>query len=179
MKCLSSRGKGSGQVVFPSLFINTQYEPGLTCSSSLQFSYLVKWPQLAKGPQNKILIKLQPDGLHRYQTILQSFRTIQTEQDKTRENAPQVVVPVLLGPDRQKLLFAGPGVISGFLCFPPPDSLHSSTPSTFLYRLPLKGLNEGNLVSRGRKCTRWLTCLWWRFRDASWCHVEWHMPSQA
>lgn len=43
---------------------------------------------------------------------------------------------------------------------------------TLLYRLPLKGLN---LVSRGRECTRWLTCLWRSLGDMSWCHVAWHM----
>lgn len=43
--------------------------------------------------------------------------------------------------------------------------LHTSTPPprTLLYRLPLKGFNEGDLVSPGRECAQWLTCLWCRF----------------
>lgn len=52
-------------------------------------------------------------------------------------------------------------------------------PPILLYRLALKGLNEGNLVSPGRECTRWLTCLQRRFGDLSWCHVEWHMLTSA
>lgn len=60
--------------------------------------------------------------------------------------------------------------------FPPPDSLHTSLHHPQLSCTDYhSALNEGNLISHGRECTRWLTCLWGRFRGNGWCHVEWRM----
>lgn len=90
IKCLLSRGKGSTKKMETTQGRESDkyhiqpYKTGYFSFVTIYFcryltheinwawshlSYPCRWPQLAKGSQHKILIKLQPDGLHRYQTI--------------------------------------------------------------------------------------------------------------
>lgn len=105
----------------------------LTCSSTVFLPM-----QEAKGSLHKILIKLQPDGLQRNQTIPQSCRADQGQQEET-QNSPPNVVPVLLGPHRRKFTVSVSASSASLL------QTHSTLqhPQTLQYRLPPKGLNEG------------------------------------
>lgn len=136
-------------------------------TSCWQSSYPCTWPQLAKASLHKIPIKQRarwpppPDNP-------QSFQTSWRKQEESAGNSPWDAVPVIPSPHSTKLLFAVQVSASSsfFLC----STLHHpQLPYTDYH----SGLNEGNLVSRGRERTQWLTCMW-RFRGASWCHVEWH-----
>lgn len=79
-----------------------------------------------------------------------------------RRNSLLLSTDVILGPHRRKAPFS-----AQTLSWPPAALTttfsHHSPPPAPLYRL--KGLNEGNLISHVRECTRWLTCLWRTFRD--------------
>lgn len=84
---------------------------GLAWSSSAKFSYPCRWPQLAKGSQHKILIKLQPDGLQCCKTTPPQSHS---KPEKTKRiNSSLDVVSLHLNPLRNKQTLSA---VLGFSC---------------------------------------------------------------
>lgn len=164
---INIRLKHIKQVVFHSLYIPAHYCLGLACFLPMRVA-TVDWRLTALNP-DKAPARWpapQPDS----QSVNQ---IIQKGKKKKKNECPlDTVLAVQTG---ENYCFLVPALypVSVTPVSNPPNS------PTLLYRLLLKGLNEGNLVSRVRECTWWLTCLWQRFRDLSWCHVEQHMLTSS